>query len=60
MVLTWIAKSGSKIIRVSISALFCDSDLSTASQVDVVVSATVVNVEEGRETHTEVKINLLE
>ena len=45
MVLTWTAKSESKMIRVSISALFCDSDLSAPSKSEV-----VVNYEGGGET----------
>ena len=38
MVLMWMAKSESRIIRVSISALLCDSDLSAPSQTEVFVS----------------------
>ena len=55
MVLTWTAKSESRIIRVSISALLCDSDLSTPSRTEV----SVTKVEERRKP-TEVKIYLLE
>lgn len=54
-----MAKPESNIIRVSMSALFCDSDLSAPSQSEVGISPFNCEEREQRKL-TEVKINLLE